>query len=140
MDQSFKDLIEASSLGTPAARRIRSSTPSEVVDDVRHRMELRRKLSLRYAVADKRVRRIHWRRVVRALAIEQLLIGGTRPARTTSYAQNVIRGLGEAAGDRGLGKTQRILSGWSAKPMACGHSSRAAHPRPVPRRRPRRPP
>ncbi len=51
MDQSFKDLLEASSLGTPAARRIRSSTPSEVVDDVRLRMEHRRELPLREASA-----------------------------------------------------------------------------------------
>ena len=39
MDQYFKDLIEASSLETPAARRIRSSTTSEVIDDVRHRIQ-----------------------------------------------------------------------------------------------------
>ncbi len=37
VDQRFKDLLEASSLGTPAARRIISSTPADVVDDVRSR-------------------------------------------------------------------------------------------------------
>ena len=37
VDQHFKDLIEASSLGTPAARQIRSSTPPAVVEDVRRR-------------------------------------------------------------------------------------------------------
>jgi hypothetical protein len=37
VDQHFKDLLEASSLGTPAARRIGSSTPAAVVDDVRRR-------------------------------------------------------------------------------------------------------
>jgi outer membrane protein OmpA-like peptidoglycan-associated protein len=36
-DQHFRDLLEASSLGTPAARRIRSSTSADVVDDVRRR-------------------------------------------------------------------------------------------------------
>ena len=51
MDQSFKDLLEASSLGTPAARRIRSSTPSEVVDDVRLRMGHRRERSPSHAAA-----------------------------------------------------------------------------------------
>ena len=51
MDQPFKDLLEASSLGTPAARRIRSSTPPEVVDDVRRRMENRREPSLSDAAA-----------------------------------------------------------------------------------------
>lgn len=51
MDQYFRDLIEASSLGTPAARRIRSSTPSEVIDDVRRRIEDRREPSLKDAAA-----------------------------------------------------------------------------------------
>jgi hypothetical protein len=37
VDQHFKGLLEASSLGTPAARRIRSSTPAAVVQDVRRR-------------------------------------------------------------------------------------------------------
>jgi hypothetical protein len=37
VDQYFKDLLEASSLGTPAARAIRASTPSDIVDDVRRR-------------------------------------------------------------------------------------------------------
>jgi WD domain, G-beta repeat len=51
VDQYFKGLIEASSLGTPAARRIRSSTPSEVIDDVRRRIEDRREPSLQDAAA-----------------------------------------------------------------------------------------
>jgi hypothetical protein len=37
VDQDFKDLLETSSLGTPAARRIRASTPVAVVEDVRGR-------------------------------------------------------------------------------------------------------
>jgi hypothetical protein len=37
VDQHFKDLLEASSLGTPAARRIRGSTNADVVEDVRRR-------------------------------------------------------------------------------------------------------
>jgi hypothetical protein len=37
VDQHFKDLLEASSLGTPAARRIRGSTTADVVEDVRRR-------------------------------------------------------------------------------------------------------
>jgi hypothetical protein len=39
VDQHFEALLEASSLGTPAARRIRSSTPADVVEDVRRRMK-----------------------------------------------------------------------------------------------------
>ncbi len=110
VDQSFKDLIEASSLGTPAARRIRSSTPSELVDDVRHRMEFRRKLYLKLAAA-MRARQIARRRAVRALTIEQGLIGGTRSANSTSsYTENVACGLGKAAEDRKLGTTKHILS------------------------------
>jgi WhiB family redox-sensing transcriptional regulator len=35
LDQHFTDLLEASSLGTPAASRIRAATPANVVDDVR---------------------------------------------------------------------------------------------------------
>lgn len=38
VDQYFKDLLEASSLGTPAASRIREATPGNVVDDVRRRL------------------------------------------------------------------------------------------------------
>ena len=52
-----------------------------------------------------RGRRISRRLALLALAIEQLLIGGTRPPGTTSYAENVIRSLGKTAGDRVLGKT-----------------------------------
>jgi hypothetical protein len=36
-DQHFMALLETSSLGTPAARRIQSSVPSDVVEDVRRR-------------------------------------------------------------------------------------------------------
>ena len=38
VDQEFRDLLEASSLGSPAARRIRSLTPDRAVEDVRRRM------------------------------------------------------------------------------------------------------
>jgi hypothetical protein len=37
VDQHFRDLLKASSLGTPAARRIRGSTNADVVEDVRRR-------------------------------------------------------------------------------------------------------
>ena len=37
-EQHFRDLLEASSLGTPAASRIRAATPANVVDDVRRRL------------------------------------------------------------------------------------------------------
>ena len=62
-----------------------------------------------------RGRRISRRAAILSLVIEQLLIGGTRLASTTSYAENVIRSLGKAAGDRVLGKTQRILSSLAKK-------------------------
>jgi len=38
VDQEFRDLLEASSLGGPAARRIRSLTPDRTVEDVRRRI------------------------------------------------------------------------------------------------------
>jgi WhiB family transcriptional regulator, redox-sensing transcriptional regulator len=38
LDQHFMDLLEASSLGTPAASRIRAATSANVVDDVRRRL------------------------------------------------------------------------------------------------------
>jgi WhiB family redox-sensing transcriptional regulator len=38
VDQHFKDLLEASSLGTPAAAAIRASTPADIVDNVRRRL------------------------------------------------------------------------------------------------------
>jgi WhiB family transcriptional regulator, redox-sensing transcriptional regulator len=41
VDQYFKDLLEASSLGTPAARRIRESAPAGLADDVRRRIMTR---------------------------------------------------------------------------------------------------
>ena len=39
VDQDFKDLLEASSLGTSAARQIRSMTPAEAVEEVRLRIK-----------------------------------------------------------------------------------------------------
>jgi hypothetical protein len=42
VDQRFKYLLEASSLGTPAAGWIRSCTPSDIVEDVRLRVMERR--------------------------------------------------------------------------------------------------
>ena len=62
-----------------------------------------------------RGRRIPRRLAILSLVIEQLLIGGIRLASTTSHAENVIRGLGKAAGDRVLAKTQRILSALARK-------------------------
>jgi hypothetical protein len=48
-DPEFMKLIEASSLGTPAARALRASTPPEVVDRVRARMrELEREETMPY--------------------------------------------------------------------------------------------
>jgi class 3 adenylate cyclase len=46
VDQHFKDLLEASSLGTSASRRIRSSTPEAVVDEVRRRRTERNPLQI----------------------------------------------------------------------------------------------
>ena len=62
-----------------------------------------------------RGRRIPRRLAILSLVIEQFLIGGTRLASTTSYAENVIRSLGKAAGDRVLARTQRILSSLAKK-------------------------
>jgi hypothetical protein len=45
-DQHFKDLLETSSLGTPAARRIRASTPAPVVAEVRRRQAQRNPTSV----------------------------------------------------------------------------------------------
>jgi hypothetical protein len=56
-----------------------------------------------------RRRRVSRRLVLRALAIEQILIGRKRDPSTTSYAENVVRALGTAAGNRVLAKTQRTL-------------------------------
>ena len=71
-----------------------------------------------------RGRRIRRQAAIPSLVIEQLLIGGTRLASTTSYAENVIRSLGKAAGDRLLGKTRRIL-GSLAKKAGCLRSQQA---------------
>jgi len=46
VDKHFKNLLEASSLGTPAARRIRSSTTAAVVQDVRRRRMERNPLQI----------------------------------------------------------------------------------------------
>ena len=46
MDQRFKNLLEASSLGIPAASWIRSSTPADIVEDVRRRVMERRSLQI----------------------------------------------------------------------------------------------
>ena len=62
-----------------------------------------------------RGRRIPRRLAILSLVIEQSLIGGTRMSSTTSYAENVIRSLGEAGGDRVLSKTQRIVSALARK-------------------------
>ena len=62
--------------------------------------------------------RRRWIRVsaaIRSLVTEQVHIGGTRPASTASYGETVIRGLGKAAGDRALGKTQRPMSSLARK-------------------------
>ena len=56
-----------------------------------------------------RRRRVSPRPVLRALAIEQILIGRKREPGTTSYTENVVRALGTAAGNRVLARTQRIL-------------------------------
>jgi hypothetical protein len=54
-------------------------------------------------------RRPRRRSALRALVIEQLVIGGQRAASTFSYAETVISSLGKAAGDRVLLGTQRRL-------------------------------
>src|SRR5271154_2986598 len=53
-----------------------------------------------------RRRRVSPRPVLRALAIEQILIGRKREPGTTSYTENVVRALGTAAGNRVLANTQ----------------------------------
>jgi hypothetical protein len=62
-----------------------------------------------------RGRRIPRRPALRALVIEQLLIGGERLASTASYAETVIRARGKAGGDRVLTGTQRVLGGLAKK-------------------------
>ena len=62
-----------------------------------------------------RGRRVSRRLALRALVIEQRADRPPARASTTSYAENVIRGLGKAAGDRVLGKTQRTLDGLASK-------------------------
>jgi hypothetical protein len=62
-----------------------------------------------------RGRRVSRRAVLRALVIEHILIGRQRDADSTSYAENLTRGLGKAAGDHVLGKTHRTLDGLASK-------------------------
>ena len=62
-----------------------------------------------------RARRIRNRLALIVLAIEQHLIGATRASGTASYAENVIRAIGKAAGDRVIARFQRILSGLAGK-------------------------
>jgi uncharacterized membrane protein len=62
-----------------------------------------------------RRRRVSPRPVLRALAIEQILIGRKREPGTSSYTENVVRALGTAAGNRVLAKTQRILDRLATK-------------------------
>lgn len=57
-----------------------------------------------------RGRRVSRRAALRSLAIEQIHIGRSRPASTTSYTENVLRGLGKAAGDKVLGRTHRTVA------------------------------
>lgn len=56
VDQYFKDLIEASSLGTPAARRIRASASDAIVEDIRRRLSAARVQGAETASGDARQR------------------------------------------------------------------------------------
>lgn len=62
-----------------------------------------------------RGRRVSRRHTLRALVIEHVLIGRQRDANSTSYAENLTRGLGKAAADHVLGKTHRTLDGLASK-------------------------
>lgn len=62
-----------------------------------------------------RGRRVSRRHTLRVLVIEHVLIGRQRHASSTSYAENLTRGLGKAAGDHVLGKTHRTLDGLASK-------------------------
>jgi hypothetical protein len=67
--------------------------------------------SLNRVMRSRRAFRAFFRRAaLRALVIEQIIIGGQRDSGTTSYAENLIRAIGKAAGDHVLGKTQQILN------------------------------
>ena len=57
-----------------------------------------------------RGRRVSRRAALRSLVIEQIHIGRPRAASTTSYTENVLRGLGKAAGDKVLRRTHRTLT------------------------------
>lgn len=76
----------------------------------------------RYLSRIVRQRRLARPLVLRALAVEQDLIGRPREPGTVSFAENVIHSLGAAAGNRELAKTQRTLGrlakradSWKAK-------------------------
>ena len=62
-----------------------------------------------------RGRRVPRRAILRVLVIEHVLIGRQRDASSTSYAENLTRGLGKAAGDHVLGRTNRTLDGLASK-------------------------
>jgi hypothetical protein len=68
--------------------------------------------SLNRTMGGRRPRR---RSAIRALVIEQLVIGGHRAADALSYAEHVVSGLGQAAGDRVLQATQRALDPMAKK-------------------------
>ena len=62
-----------------------------------------------------RGRRVSRRAALRSLVIEQVLIGRQRDPSTASYAENVLRALGKAAGDHKLSKTQLTLDRLAGK-------------------------
>lgn len=62
-----------------------------------------------------RGRRVNRRAALRMQVIEQVHVGRQRHASTTSYGENVLRGLGKAAGDHVLGRTGRSLDGLAGR-------------------------
>jgi hypothetical protein len=62
-----------------------------------------------------RGRRVSRRAALRMQVIEQIHIGRPRHPSTTSYAENLLRALGKAAGDHVLGRTQRTLEGLASR-------------------------
>jgi hypothetical protein len=62
-----------------------------------------------------RGRRVSRRAALRTLAIEQIHIRQQRHPSTTSYAENLLRALGKAAGDHVLGRTRRALDRLAAQ-------------------------
>lgn len=104
VDQFFEDLLEASSLGSPAARQIRSSTPSQVVDDVRRRREHHRELSLRRRLSRTlRGRRISAQIAIRSLAAERARADDWSAAYRDVQAQKADRLRAQHAGLRDWG-------------------------------------